>query len=140
MGAKVETTQSPRVVVVGGGLAGLTAAFRLGQAGFAVEVLEAREVLGGKASSWRDADGDWIESGLHVFFGAYDEIFTLMRELGIYENILWKPHVLRYMLSGGDHFDFMNWPLPSPLHLLPTVLGNHYFSWGEKLALARALP
>jgi 15-cis-phytoene desaturase len=129
-----------RVVVVGGGLAGLTAARRLLQSGCAVELLEARSILGGKVSSWRDADGDWIESGLHVFFGAYDEIFTLMRELGIYDNILWKPHMLRYTLAGGDHFDFETWPLPSPLHLFPTVLRNTYFTWPEKLTLVRALP
>jgi 15-cis-phytoene desaturase len=132
--------QGRRVVVVGGGLAGLAAARRLLLAGHRVEVLEARDILGGKVSSWRDADGDWIESGLHVFFGAYDEIFTLMREVGIYDNILWKPHVLRYTLAGGDHFDFENWRLPSPLHLMPTVLRNRYFTWPEKLTLVRALP
>src|SRR6185437_11095598 len=129
-----------RVVVVGGGLAGLAAARRLVMAGHEVEIVEARDILGGKVSSWRDSDGDWIESGLHVFFGAYDEIFALMREVGIYDNILWKQHVLRYTLAGGDHFDFENWPLPSPLHLLPTVFRNKYFSWPEKLTLARALP
>lgn len=129
-----------RVVVVGAGLAGLAAARKLLLAGHRVEVLEARDVLGGKVSSWRDGDGDWVESGLHVFFGAYDEIYTLMRELGIYDNILWKPHVLRYTLAGGDHFDFETWPLPSPLHLFPTVLRNTYFSWPEKLALVRSLP
>ncbi len=132
--------QRARVVVVGGGLAGLAAARKLVMAGHEVELLEARDVLGGKVSSWCDADGDWIESGLHVFFGAYDEIFTLMRDVGIYDNILWKQHVLRYTLAGGDHFDFENWPLPSPMHLLPTVFRNKYFSWPEKLTLARALP
>lgn len=129
-----------RIVVVGGGLAGLSAARKLLLAGHTVEILEARDLLGGKVSSWRDDDGDWIESGLHVFFGAYDEIFTLMREVGIYENILWKEHVLRYTMADGDYFEFENWPLPSPLHLMPTVLRNHYFSWPEKLTLARMLP
>ena len=138
--ANGNTGHPRRVVVVGGGLAGLAAARRMAVAGATVEVLESRPILGGKVSSWRDADGDWVESGLHVFFGAYDEIFTLMREVGIYENVLWKQHVLRYTLAGGDHFDFENWPLPSPLHLMPTVLRNNYFSWPEKLTLVRALP
>lgn len=128
-----------RVVIGGGGLAGLAAAKRLVDAGYAVDILEQRPILGGKVSSWQDADGDWIESGLHVFFGAYIEIFDLMRELGIYENVLWKEHVLQYTLSDGGRFDFRTGPLPAPLHLLPAVFNNHYFSWGEKLSLAKAL-
>jgi 15-cis-phytoene desaturase len=128
-----------RVVIGGGGLAGLAAAKRLVDAGYRVELLEQRPILGGKVSSWRDADGDWVESGLHVFFGAYREIFDLMRELGIYRNILWKEHVLTYTLEGGERFSFRTGPLPPPLHLLPAVFNNHYFSLREKASLARAL-
>ncbi len=128
-----------RVVIGGGGLAGLAAAKRLVDAGYQVELLEQRPILGGKVSAWRDADGDWIESGLHVFFGAYVEIFDLMRELGIYEHILWKEHVLTYTLSEGARFSFRTGPFPAPLHLLPAVINNHFFSWPEKLSLAKAL-
>ena len=128
-----------RVVVAGGGLAGLTAAKRLADAGLSVELFEKREILGGKVSAWRDGDGDWIESGLHTFFGAYVEIFELMRELGVYDEILWKDHVLQYTLAGGDRFAFRTTSLPSPLHLMPAVFENRYFSLGEKLSLARAL-
>jgi uncharacterized protein with NAD-binding domain and iron-sulfur cluster len=42
-----------------------------------VVVLEKRPVPGGKVSAWRDADGDWVESGLHVFFGAYHNLLRL---------------------------------------------------------------
>jgi len=128
-----------RVVIGGGGLAGLAAAKRLVDAGYEVEIFEQRPILGGKVSSWQDADGDWIESGLHVFFGAYVEIYDLMRELNIYDNILWKDHVLTYTLADGEGFEFRTGPLPAPLHLLPAVVNNHYFSWAEKLSLARAL-
>jgi len=129
-----------RVLIVGGGLAGLAAAKTLVDAGVPVTLLESRPILGGKVSSWRDADGDWIESGLHVFFGAYVEIFDLMRELDIYDHILWKEHVLTYTLDGGERFAFQTWDLPSPLHLLPAIAGNRYFTLAEKLMLARAMP
>jgi 15-cis-phytoene desaturase len=59
--------KSERVIIGGGGLAGLAAAKRLVDAGYQVELLEQRPILGGKVSSWRDAEGDWVESGLHVF-------------------------------------------------------------------------
>jgi 15-cis-phytoene desaturase len=135
-----DTGQKRKVVVVGGGLAGLSAAKMLLDSGFAVELLEGRDILGGKASSWQDGDGDWIESGLHVFFGAYDEIFKLMRELDIYGNILWKEHALTYTLEGGERFAFRTANLPSPLHLLPAVFGQKYFTLPQTLTLARAMP
>lgn len=132
-------SQRKQIVVAGGGLAGLTAAKRLLDAGHDVEVLEARPVLGGKASAWKDEAGDWIESGLHVFFGAYEEIYDLMRELGIYENILWKEHVLTYTLGKGERFEFRTMKAPSPIHLLPSVFKNRYFTFPEKLTLGKAL-
>ncbi|HVO41951.1 MAG TPA: FAD-dependent oxidoreductase, partial [Aggregatilineales bacterium] len=102
-------------------------------------VLEKRDILGGKWSSWKDGDGEWVETGLHVFFGAYDEIFTLMKELNLYDRILWKEHVLTYTLDEGERFEFRTAKLPSPLHLLPTLLRNRYFTWSQKLSLARNL-
>lgn len=128
-----------RVAVVGGGLAGLTASRRLLQAGFDIELFEKRPILGGKVSAWRDDDGDWVETGLHTFFGAYDEIFVLMKELGVYDEILWKKHQLQYTLGDGDSFTFRTVKLPSPFHLLPAVFENRYFSLPEKLSLAKAL-
>ena len=135
-----DNSQRKKVVVCGGGLAGLSAAKMLLDSGFAVELLEGRDILGGKVSSWRDSEGDWIESGLHVFFGAYDEIFKLMREVGIYENVLWKEHALTYTLENGERFAFRTANLPSPLHLIPAVFGQKYFTLAQTLTLARAMP
>jgi uncharacterized protein with NAD-binding domain and iron-sulfur cluster len=45
-------------------------------------------------------DGDWVESGLHVFCRAYRETFALIREVGIYDKILWKDHALKYTMAG----------------------------------------
>ena len=127
------------VVVAGGGIAGLTAAMALVKQGYEVDVFEKRPMLGGKWSSWRDRDGDWIETGLHVFFGAYEEIFDLMRELGVYDRILWKEHVMTYALPKGNRFEFRTRKLPSPFHLLPAAFENRFFTWKEKLTLIRAL-
>jgi 15-cis-phytoene desaturase len=128
-----------KVIVVGGGFAGLTAARKLLKEGYDVELHEKRKVLGGKWSAWQDDDGDWLETGLHVFFGAYQEIFELMKELNIYDRVSWKEHVLTYTLDKGERFEFRTINLPSPFHLLPAVFQNHYFSLLEKLSLAKAL-
>ena len=50
-------------------------------------MLEARDVLGGKVSAWQDKDGDWIETGLHIFFGAYPNMMNLFAELGIHDRL-----------------------------------------------------
>lgn len=132
-------TGGNKVLILGGGLAGLTAAKRLVDKGFQVELVEKRDIFGGKVSSWKDKDGDWVETGLHCFFGAYKEIYDLMKELGTYHNILWKEHALTYTLSKGERFTFRTWNLPSPLHLTPALFRNGYFSIPEMMTFAKVL-
>ena len=127
------------VLILGGGLAGLTAAKRLIDRGFSVTLLEKRSIYGGKVSSWKDEEGDWIESGTHCFFGAYDVLYDLMREIGTYQSVLWKDHKLTYTLSGGDSFTFNTWKMPSPLHLMPAIVNNGYFRFREMLSFAKSL-
>src|SRR6476469_3508090 len=86
----------PSVVIAGAGLAGLSAAWYLSKQGYHVTLLEKREIAGGKVSSWQDADGDWLESGLHVFFGAYRNLLGLLREVGLDGNLAWKSHEMTF--------------------------------------------
>ena len=66
---KASEGQKKKVAILGGGLSGLACAKYLVDAGHEPTVYEARDVLGGKVSAWQDEDGDWIETGLHIFFG-----------------------------------------------------------------------
>ena len=84
--------QSKTVAIIGGGLSGLAAARYLVDAGHKPVVYEARDVLGGKVSAWKDKDGDWIETGLHIFFGAYPNMMNLFKELNIEDRLQWKIH------------------------------------------------
>uniref|UniRef100_Q3ARC5 Zeta-carotene desaturase n=1 Tax=Chlorobium chlorochromatii (strain CaD3) TaxID=340177 RepID=Q3ARC5_CHLCH len=133
------SSEKKSVVILGGGLAGLTAAKRLTDLGFQVKLLEKRNIFGGKVSSWKDEEGDWIESGTHCFFGAYDVLYDLLREIGTYHAVQWKDHQLTYTLAGGNAFTFKTWDMPSPLHLLPAIASNGYFSAGEMAAFAKSL-
>ena len=76
-----------KVAIMGGGLSWLACAKYLSDAGHEPLVLEARDVLGGKVSAWQDEDGDWIETGLHIFFGAYPNMMNLFKELGIEDRL-----------------------------------------------------
>lgn len=118
--------QTPnRIVIAGAGLAGLAAATYLTQAGYSVLLLEKRDVAGGKVSSWQDADGDWLESGLHVFFGAYRNLIAFLRETGLEENLVWMPHTLTFSKPGGKlsplHFPAA---LRAPFHGLTAIARN----------------
>jgi uncharacterized protein with NAD-binding domain and iron-sulfur cluster len=75
-----------RVLVLGAGPAGLSAAARLlerGQGEVQVHVVHLQDVVGGKAASWRAADGLPVEHGWHMLVGFYDNLFALMARAGI---------------------------------------------------------
>lgn len=76
--------ESPRAIVVGAGIAGLTAAFRLQQAGFSVCVLESEAVVGGRMSSI-DVDGFVMNRGAGMLPGSYRAIRQLAADVGLGE-------------------------------------------------------
>jgi uncharacterized protein with NAD-binding domain and iron-sulfur cluster len=134
-------------LIVGGGPAGLAAACYLADAGRSTLILEKREILGGKLSSWRDRDGDVLESGLHAFFGGYRELHALLRRVGIAHHVLWKSHALTWAIPVGfsprwdgtpvyEEFRFVD--APSPFNGIGAVLGaRRLFTPWEKLLFAR---
>ncbi len=109
-------------------------------------MLEKRNVLGGKLSSWRDRDGDILETGLHSFFGGYDFFHALTRDVGIAHHVLWQPHTLTFAMPPGfsnrigsqavfEEFHFID--APSPFNGVGAVLNAKYvFNPLEKLLFA----
>eukprot|EP00208_Stichococcus_sp_RCC1054_P004284 CAMPEP_0206141498 /NCGR_PEP_ID=MMETSP1473-20131121/13134_1 /ASSEMBLY_ACC=CAM_ASM_001109 /TAXON_ID=1461547 /ORGANISM="Stichococcus sp, Strain RCC1054" /LENGTH=511 /DNA_ID=CAMNT_0053536095 /DNA_START=306 /DNA_END=1841 /DNA_ORIENTATION=- len=131
-----------RVVIAGAGLAGLSTAKYLSDAGHIPIVLEARNLLGGKVAAWKDKDGDWIETGLHIFFGAYPNMMNVFRELGIEDRLQWKEHSMIFAMpdSPGEfsRFDFPD--LPAPLNGVVAILrNNQMLTWEEKIKFAIGL-
>lgn len=131
-----------RVAIAGAGLAGLSCAKYLTDLGYIPIVLEARDVLGGLVAAWKDKDGDWYETGLHVFFGAYPNMLQLFKELGIEDRLQWKEHTMIFNQPEKpgtySRFDFPN--LPAPLNGIVAILRNNdMLSWGEKIELAKGL-
>src|SRR5437867_4261330 len=82
---------TPRIVVVGGGLAGLTCAYRLEQAGLAAELHEASDRLGGRCWTIRDAfaEGQIAEHGGELIDQGHTAMRQLASELGFtLDNLL----------------------------------------------------
>jgi 15-cis-phytoene desaturase len=115
------------VIVVGAGLAGLAAAFELCKAGLSVRVLESRDVLGGRTSSWIQ-DGMPVESGLHKFLGIYRALPDLLKEVGVQlDDILEWVDELAFMDPHHPEAVFVPSPYHHPLQTAGSLLGNREF-------------
>ena len=131
-----------RVAIAGAGLAGLSCAKYLADAGFTPIVLERRDVLGGKIAAWKDEDGDWYETGLHIFFGAYPNMLQLFKELGIEDRLQWKEHTMIFNQPEKpgtySRFDFPD--IPAPVNGLVAILRNNdMLTWPEKIKFGLGL-
>lgn len=127
-----------KAIVIGGGLAGLTAAADLADAGINVHVLEKRPVFGGKVSSWDEGEYT-VESGLHIFFGCYTALVDRMWRVGASRHILWKNHTIHVAQPGGKVSRFHFPDVPAPFNGIVAFTGNDLFTWHEKLTNIRAL-
>ena len=131
-----------RVAIAGAGLAGLSCAKYLCDAGHTPIIYEARDVLGGKVAAWQDSDGDWYETGLHIFFGAYRNMRQLFGELGIEDRLQWKSHSMIFnqkdVPGAYSRFDFPD--IPAPFNGVAAILGNNdMLSWPEKISFGMGL-
>ncbi len=131
-----------RVAIAGAGLAGLACAKYLVDAGHQPIVLERRDVLGGLVAAWKDEDGDWYETGLHVFFGAYPNMLQLFKELGIEDRLQWKEHALIFNQpeKPGTYSRFNVPNIPAPFNVIVSILRNNdMLTWTQKFKFAVGL-
>ncbi len=96
---------SGEVVIVGAGIAGLSAAWRLRQAGVAVRIIEAQNRCGGRMLSLRDhfADGQVCELGGELIDSGHVRMHKLVAELGLTLDDLIGPETPG--LDDGWYFD-----------------------------------
>lgn len=126
-------------MIVGAGLAGLAAAQALSSRGLRVTILESRNRLGGRASSFTDAaSGQLIDTCQHVSMGCCTEFAHFCREVGI-DHLLEPQPILYFMTPDRRVSRFAADSLPAPLHLGRSFLRAHYLSIGEKLRIAWGL-
>lgn len=131
---------SPRIAVVGGGLAGLAAAVALAERGCRVELFEARRRLGGRAASFYDAaSGEWIDHCQHVGMGCCTNLLDFCHRTGL-ADFLRRDRVLYFFAPDGRMFPLSasRW-LPAPLHLAPALLRMGYLSLPDRISIARAM-
>jgi hydroxysqualene dehydroxylase len=133
-----------KVLVAGGGWAGLACAIELVKAGHSVTVIEASRQWGGRARALEvglaDGQSAALDNGQHILIGAYAETLRLMREVGVKlpQALLRLPLTLRF--PDGDELvlpDWKNWPVKG-LDVAWGIVRARGWNWADKLSLLQA--
>jgi hydroxysqualene dehydroxylase len=127
------------VIIIGGGLSGLSAAVDLSARGCSVLVLERSQHLGGRAYSFVDGKtGEEIDNGQHLMMGCYHQTRWLLETIGSDHLAILQPNLHIDFFHPERGFASLHCPtLPGPFHLLAGLLGLKTLSFGERLRLLR---
>jgi hydroxysqualene dehydroxylase len=127
-----------RVVVIGGGLAGITAALDCAAAGARVTLVEVRRRLGGAAYSF-EREGLEMDNGQHVFLRCCLAYRELLARLGSDERVSVQPRLeIPVLKPGAPTVRLRRGRLPAPLHLAGALMRYRHLGLGERLSAARA--
>jgi squalene-associated FAD-dependent desaturase len=147
---------SSKVMVIGGGLAGITAAIALAESGADVTLLEARPRLGGATCSF-SRDGLTVDTGQHIFLGCCSAYRGLLDRLGMTEHTTLQDRFDVTVLAPGGRGGVVppgasraygadgrprkarlrRTALPGPLHMLPALGRYPFLSRTERASVAR---
>jgi uncharacterized protein with NAD-binding domain and iron-sulfur cluster len=124
------------VLIIGSGLAGLTAGFELAERGFSVRILEAAPFPGGRTTSWVNERGRVSDTGAHVVADHYVNLLHILERVGNNHRLVWFRNQL-YLRKGHAPVRWRLNDAPPPLHLLGMTLKFRGSLWQRfKLGLA----
>ncbi|MFZ2113450.1 MAG: hydroxysqualene dehydroxylase HpnE [Solirubrobacteraceae bacterium] len=127
-----------RVVVLGGGLAGITAALDCAETGALVTLLEVRPRLGGAVYSF-EREGLLLDNGQHVFLRCCTAYRGLLARLGSEQRVAIQPRLEIPVLSPRRRGVVLRRNgLPAPLHLAGALLSYSHLTLAQRLCAARA--
>ena len=139
MGDKPDTGGQPakKVVILGGGLSGLSAARRLLSHGYDITLVEKRPFLGGRACSFRDREADVeVDNGQHVFLGCNAYYKDFLRAIGAMDRVYLQKGLRAEVIRNGTRGVLSSTPFLGRLHLLPSFLRYPHLGFKDKLLAA----
>ena len=124
--------------MIGGGLAGLSSAVALADAGLQVRLIEKRPHLGGRATSYTLPDGSEVDNCQHVTLGCCTNLADFYHRVGAGDKIRFY-NKLFFVDAAGKRSTIAAVPLPPPLHMLPSFLFFDALSLADKWGIANAM-
>jgi oxygen-dependent protoporphyrinogen oxidase len=126
----------PEVVIVGGGISGLSAAYYLSKAGIAATLIERQPRLGGVIRT-EHIEGCTLEAGPDSYLGVKPAATELIREVGLGDDLIGSNDHLRitYVVRNGRLT-----PLPDGLMMMvpskiAPLVGTRLLGWGTKIRM-----
>jgi squalene-associated FAD-dependent desaturase len=128
----------PHVIIIGGGLAGLSAATALADGGCRISLLERSPRLGGRATSYVLAGEEHIDNCQHVTLRCCTNLEDFYSRVGVLPKIKFHD-CLFFGDSAGQRAQMRPSALPAPFHLSPSFAKFPFLNWRDKRAIGRAL-
>ncbi len=128
-----------KVVVIGGGLAGLSVAVHLAKNKFQVELFEASPKLGGRTYSFIDKiTGDEVDNGQHIMMGCYNSTLEFLKITNSLDKIsIQKNLEVNFFHPQKGKVRLKTNSFPYPLNLLFAILNFQALSFKEKISVLK---
>ncbi|MEJ2618419.1 MAG: oleate hydratase, partial [Ignavibacteriaceae bacterium] len=128
-----------KCVVIGGGLAGLSAAVFLADSGIKVEVIEASPKLGGRTYSFLNkSKSDVIDNGQHILMGCYKDTLDFIRLIKAENNFYFQKQLkVNFLKENSELFRLKAYNLVYPFNLLSALLNYKAISFIDRIKLLK---
>jgi len=128
-----------KVIVIGGGFAGLSAAAYLANKKYKVTLLEASPKLGGRAYSLLDKESNSvIDNGQHILMGCYNDTLAFFSLINATGNFHFQKRLeVRFVKEGFQILPLKSFPLVYPFNLLIALLRFEAISFSERIGLLK---
>jgi len=126
-----------KCIVIGGGIAGLTAAAYLVKEGIPVTVLESSPKLGGRAYSFTDQKtNSQIDNGQHILMGCYADTLRFLKLIGAQENFIYQKRLeVNFLKPGNKIVRLKSSLIFYPLNLLLALFNFSVLSVKERISV-----
>ncbi len=121
------------IVIIGGGVAGLSAAIHAIENGFRPIIIEKNRYLGGRVRSFHATDIDqMVDNGQHLLSAAYTETSKFLKKIGSFHKIYFQKNLnILFIKDSQYRFHFRTFTFPAPLHFFIPLIMNKKFTQTE---------
>jgi squalene-associated FAD-dependent desaturase len=128
-----------KCIIIGGGIAGLSAAAFLVKHGVKITLLESSPKLGGRAYSFKDQKTqDEIDNGQHIIMGCYSDTNNFLKIIGAENNFVYQKSLeLNFLKHGNKLIKLKSLPFFYPLNLLTAILNYRAISFRDRLSIVK---